>query len=87
MGLYGVEPGKFHRAVLSVDRWKASFFLDGKRIFDQADPAVGPGRAGLAAWGGKTTLAVRRLRLLEIPPGKRADTFLRPLLSTGKKSH
>ncbi len=75
-GLYGVEPGRFHRAVVAVDRWKASFYLDGKKVFDQSDPAVGLGRIGLSAWGGRTTFSIRRLRVLEVPPDKDLADFL-----------
>ncbi|GEM_PF-6158555 len=85
-GLYGVEPGKLHRAVVAVDRWKAVFFLDGKKVFEQSDPAVGPGRIGLSAWGGRTTFSVRRLRVLDLPPGKEMEKALADLgLPSGKK--
>ena len=72
-GLYAVEPGKAHRAVVAVDRWKASFYLDGKKIFTQNDPAIGLGRIGLSAWGGKTTLSVGRLHVFEAEPGENVE--------------
>jgi len=69
-GLYGVAPGRWHRATVAVDGYTVRFDLDGKTVFTHRGRKVGPGRVGLNVWGEKDRFLVRRLRVLPVPKGR-----------------
>jgi hypothetical protein len=69
-GLYGVSPGRWHRATVAVDEYSVRVDLDGRKILSVRDYNVGPGRIGLTVWGKKDRFLVRRLRVLAAPKGK-----------------
>ncbi len=75
-GLYAVKPGSFHRGLVVMDLWRASFYLDGKKVLEQKNPPGGLGRIGFSVRGNRTTLAVSRLRILEVPENGDAGDFL-----------